>query len=92
MTSLDIETIEHLDFDFEPPCEAEGYPWEKEKICNGSNVAEWRIKKVCCQTIHLYCDHCLNYKIDDNVYMLCSVHQITFDPPRTAYEFIERIK
>lgn len=46
---LDIETIEHLDFEFAPPC-------EQDTDCD--NEAEWKIVPACCGRNILFCTTC----------------------------------
>lgn len=51
MADNEIEQIEHLDFDFEPPCE------RLQGEC--SRKADWRIMLGCCGRFFLMCDECL---------------------------------
>lgn len=50
-TGVKNEVIEHLDFDFDVPCEM-----EEPVAC--TNVAEWRFEKSCCAAVRLYCSPC----------------------------------
>lgn len=50
MMGLDIETIEHLDFEFSPACE------RQDKTCD--NTAEWFWIIGCCGRMLLLCDEC----------------------------------
>lgn len=47
MIVTEIEAIEHLDFDFETPCEANG---------GCDNTAEWVFTMNCCGFTSLFCD------------------------------------
>ena len=47
-TILDIEAIEHLDFDVEPTCDAIIWPCTR--------TAVWRMTRTCCDAVFLLCD------------------------------------
>lgn len=49
MTMMDIETIEHLDFEFTPPCEVRG--------CDPLE-AEYKVVFACCGHTMLWCEEC----------------------------------
>lgn len=57
MTITEIETIEHLDFDFDEPCENEA------KKC--SRVATWVATMACCGTVMLVCDDCKKWHLGE---------------------------
>lgn len=54
MMGLDVETIEHLDFEFAPPCEQTEY-------CD--SAAEWKITPSCCGRLILFCTPCKDYLV-----------------------------
>jgi len=47
---LDIETIEHLDFEFDPPCE----------MSDDDRTATWKLTISCCGHTILACEKCKN--------------------------------
>lgn len=62
---LDIEAIEHLDFEFAPPCEnTEG--------CD--KAATWKLTTACCGGVFLFCDDCKNLEMG----MLAAMPNTTF--------------
>jgi hypothetical protein len=48
ITKMDEETLEHLDFEFTPPCERE--PCDKK--------AEYKVVFACCGHVMLWCEFC----------------------------------
>ena len=90
MTNLDIETIEHLDFEFEPPCEALQGMEPPYTPCEKSNPAEWIVVGACCGKTTLICDECLERKLNRKS-LFCHICSKRFLPPRTAYASITRL-
>jgi len=88
MTSLDIESIEALDFDFAPPCEAKRH--------KGDAPAVWRLKfTICCETkrnrpVILFCDPCFQRKLGNHS-LRCIYCGTVWLPPLSAYRSIIRI-
>lgn len=87
------ESLEKLDFDYRPPCEAQS----GRDICHGANPAEWRVVLAeCCplltnmaEAVVLFCNPCLSSKLSRR--LRCIGCGRIFDPPSTAYDYIERI-
>lgn len=46
------ESLEHLDFEFEPPCER----GMDERYSNCDDVATWKVTFMCCGTIMVFCE------------------------------------
>jgi hypothetical protein len=90
MTVTEIEAIDHLDFDFAPPCESvttNGTP-----NCPGPRTAEWRVIRACCGSLALYCDECLQKKLRMQA-IICPVCRFihTENSSTKIYSLIERL-
>jgi hypothetical protein len=90
MTITDIEIIEHLDFDFAPPCEANP-PIQKDKpFCNHEAPAVWKVVSTCCGKVKLSCDECLQWRLDYHT-LYCTICNFSASPGRNMFALIERL-
>lgn len=53
MTEMLVENLEHLDFDFAPPCET---------VYGCDKIAEWKVRLKCCNRLVLFCNNHMEYK------------------------------
>ena len=89
---LDIESIEHLDFEFAPPCDSRA-----EGGCD--NVAEWKGVLACCGSTMLICQECLdkNDRFMEFVTMMkfktvrCKTCLAEFPTETTIWVILERL-
>lgn len=92
MTALDIETIEHLDFVFEIPCDSSFF-WVKKRSTCGA-VAEFKVLKMHhCEAEprwRFWCEPCCLTKMKGPV--MCLHCDATLPSIRDQILLIERIK
>lgn len=82
----DLELIEHLDFDYAPPCQSKNEHGEVN--CPTNAAATWRTVSVCCGKANLLCDTCLERKSRVPVITTCGQK---FNPGRLSWSSIDRL-
>ena len=97
MFKTDELTIEHLDFDFAPPCEATGGVVDTVNrkyyiFSECENVAEWRMMREHSHPekdrVLLACTKCKDAKLNA-MFVSCPICFKTFSPASTAYISVE---